>query len=312
MLRLSRKSSWWAALGVILAIPEALAHSQGLTAGPPSGAPEAGVRMVAEGSITLDGRLDEPGWAHAPAIDLIQQDPHPGAPTPFRTEIRLLADGKHLYLGVTCVDPDPGRLSLHSLARDSDQTHDDHLTIVLDPFDSQRLGYVFQVNAGGDRTDGLISPASSLPNYDWDGIWNAKVRRTADGWVAEIEIDTQSLQFPHGVDRWRMNVQRYVPREQLSLQWAGITLDANIFDLSRTGHAHRGRDLAAGARPGRPALCAAASGQPSWQHRGTGGRRFAIQRHPEPCRHPDGQSGFCRGRSGYPAGQPDALFAVLP
>jgi hypothetical protein len=235
MLRLSRKSSWWAALGVILAIPEALAHSQGLTAGPPSGAPEAGVRMVAEGSITLDGRMDEPAWAHAPVIDLIQQDPHPGAPTPFRTEIRLLADGKHLYLGVTCVDPDPGRLSLHSLARDSDQTHDDHLTIVLDPFDSQRLGYVFQVNAGGGRTDGLISPASSLPNYDWDGIWNAKVRRTADGWVAEIEIDTQSLQFRHGVDRWRMNVQRYVPREQLSLQWAGITLDANIFDLSRMG-----------------------------------------------------------------------------
>lgn len=220
---------------MILAIPAISAHAQGLTAGRLSGAPEVGVQMVPEGSIALDGRLDGPAWASAPVIHLTQQDPHPGAPTPFRTEVRLLADGRHLYLGVTCVDPDPGRLSIHSLVRDSDQKYDDHVTIVLDPFDSQRLGYVFQVNAGGGRTDGLISPASSLPNYDWDGIWNAKVRRTTNGWVAEIVIDTQSLQFPHGTPRWRMNVQRYVPREQLNLQWAGITLDANIFDLARMG-----------------------------------------------------------------------------
>jgi hypothetical protein len=106
---------------------------------------------------------------------------------------------------------------------------------VLDPFNNHRLGYVFQVNAGGARTDGLISPASSLPNYDWDGIWNAKVQRTLDGWVAEIRIDSHSLQFPHHIDRWSFNVQRYVPRGQVSLQWANITLDSTIFDLARMG-----------------------------------------------------------------------------
>ena len=236
MIRLSGKSFRLAALGVIFAIPAAFARTQGLPAGHPSGAPEVSVlHMVPEGTITLNGSLDGPAWAHATVIRLIQQNPHPGAPTPFRTEVRLLADATHLYFGVTCVDPDPSRLSIHSLARDSDQTNDDHITIVLDPFDNPSLGYVFQVNAGGARTDGLISPASSTPDYDWDGIWNAKVWRTADGWVAEIEIDTQSLQFPPGVNRWRMNIQRYVPRKQLSLQWAGITLNANIFDLSRMG-----------------------------------------------------------------------------
>ena len=234
MMRVTGKSSRLAALAVILVIPAATARAQGVTARRAPVAPEVRVRRVPEGTITL-GQMDEAAWANAPAIQLVQQDPHPGAPTPFRTEIRLLADHTHVYFKVTCIDPDPNRSSIHSLARDSDQTHDDHVTIVLDPFDSHRLGYVFQVNAGGARSDGLISPASSLPNYDWDGIWNAKVQRTVDGWVAEIEIDTQSLQFPHGADRWGMNVQRYVPRKQLSLQWAGISLDANIFDLSRMG-----------------------------------------------------------------------------
>src|SRR6185437_5053250 len=78
-------------------------------------------------------------------------------------------------------------------------------------------------------------PASSDPNYDWDGIWNAKVRRTATGWTAEIAIDVRSLQIRKGADVWGLNIQRYVPRDQLSLQWTGISLDASIFDLTRTG-----------------------------------------------------------------------------
>jgi hypothetical protein len=150
--------------------------------------------------------------------------------------VRILADHDgHLYIGVDCIDPDMARLSVHSLERDSDQTHDDHVTLVLDTLGTHRLGYVFQVNAGGARTDGLISPASRDPSYDWDGLWNARARRNANGWSAEIEIDTRSLQSRPNLRRWGLNVQRYVPREQLSLQWAGISLDASIFDLSRMG-----------------------------------------------------------------------------
>lgn len=190
---------------------------------------------VASGAIALDGALDEPAWRQAPTLKLVQQDPHPGAPTPYATEVRLLADRTHVYVGVTCVDPAPDKLSVHTLERDSEQDYDDHITLVLDTFGTHRLGYVFQVNAGGARTDGLISPASRDPSYDWDGVWDAAVRRTATGWTAEIAIDSRSLQFRQGTDRWGLNIQRYVARDQLSLQWTGITLDARIFDVSRMG-----------------------------------------------------------------------------
>lgn len=191
--------------------------------------------QVPQGAIVLDGALDEAAWRQAPVLKLAQQDPHPGQPTPYVAKVRVLADRDHLYFGVECTDPDTTRLSVHTLERDSDQTHDDHITIVLDTLGTHRLGYVLQVNAGGARSDGLISPASSDPNYDWDGTLDAKVQRTATGWTAEIAIDTRSLQFPPDITHWGLNVQRYVPRDQLSLQWTGISLDASIFDLSRVG-----------------------------------------------------------------------------
>jgi hypothetical protein len=178
---------------------------------------------------------DEADWARAPVGVLTQQDPYPGEPTPYPSEVRVLTDRLHLYVRVHCVDPDLSRRSVHTLERDSDQSGDDHVTIVLDTFGNHRVGYVFEVNAGGARTDGLISPAAQDPSYEWDGVWDAKVQQVEDGWNAEIAIDARSLQFRRGLDRWGFNVQRYVPREQLKLQWANISLDASIFDLARTG-----------------------------------------------------------------------------
>lgn len=206
-----------------------------MSVGDPSATSPGMVAAPIHGTIPPNEMPGGEAWARSSAIVLTQQDPHPGEPTPYRTQVRVLTDRTHLYLRITCVDPNFSRRSVHTLERDSDQTNDDHLTVVLDTFGNHRIGYVFQVNAGGARTDGLISPASADPSYEWDGIWDAKVRQTADGWLADIVIDTRSLQFRKGVDRWGFNVQRYVPRDQLSLQWANITLNSQIFDLSRMG-----------------------------------------------------------------------------
>ncbi|HET7064259.1 MAG TPA: DUF5916 domain-containing protein [Rudaea sp.] len=191
--------------------------------------------MPASDGLTPDAMPDDADWARAPALELTQQDPDPGGPTPYRTEVRVLTDPLHLYLHISSVDPEFSRRSVHTLQRDSDQAGDDHVTVVLDTFGNHRVGYVFEVNAGGARTDGLISPASPDPSYEWDGVWDAHVRRSAEGWIADISIDTRSLQFRTGSDRWGFNVERYVPRDQLKLQWAAITLDTSIFDLSRVG-----------------------------------------------------------------------------
>lgn len=190
---------------------------------------------VTDHDIHLDGFLDEVGWQNAGVIaDLTQQDPRPGEPTPFTTEVRVVVDAHALYIGFLCRDPDPSRIAIHTMKRDGDMKGDDTVSVVLDPVADGRRGYIFQINAAGARLDGLVSGPESM-STDWDGIWDAAARRTPEGWSAEIRIPTQTLRFKWGVDRWGFNVQRYVARNQTNLRWSGISLDATFIDLQRAG-----------------------------------------------------------------------------
>jgi len=204
----------------------------------------AAATPVPAGAVTLDGRLNEAAWRDAKVFELTQQDPHPGAPTPYTTEVRVLADGQHLYFGFANSDPELESLAVHTLQRDDEQENDDHITIVLDTLGGRRLGYWFQVNAGGARTDGLNVNATTDDN--WNGIWDAAVQHMSSGWTAEIAISAQSLQFNSDLTAWGLNIGRYVARDQLSLRWTGITLDADIFDLRRAGTLHGISDLKRG------------------------------------------------------------------
>lgn len=184
---------------------------------------------------------NQAAWLAAPIITLTQQNPNPGAPTPFATTVRILRGQQHLYFFIVCTDPDPSRIGVHTMRRDGDQSGDDNVMIVLDPFGQQKLAYVFQVNAGGAMADGLISPGylnatTNTPvDYSWNGYWRAVEKRTATGWIAEIAIDTQSLQFDGRRNSWGLNINRYVPRDQLTLAWSGINLNASATNLQWEG-----------------------------------------------------------------------------
>ncbi len=188
-----------------------------------------------EGRIHLDGALDEPAWRSAGVIrNLTQQDPHPGQPTPYATEVRVLVDDENLYIGVICHDPDPAAIAVHTMQRDGNLYGDDTVAVVLDTFGDRRRGYELEINAAGARLDGLISGPDNV-STDWDGIWNARTRRTPDGWTAEIEIPAQTLRFTPGAPSWGFNVQRRIARDRITLRWAGATLDARLSDLRRAG-----------------------------------------------------------------------------
>lgn len=192
-----------------------------------------------DGIIQLDGVMDEAAWRTAGVIaNLTQQSPKPDEATPFRTEIRILVTSHHLYFGITCIDPDPARIVVHTMQRDGNMTGDDTLSIVLDTFRDRRTGYLFEVNAAGARLDGLISDpnAEGGPSLDWDGIWNVSARRTPIGWTAEIALPAQTIRFSRSTGDWGFNIERYVAREQLTLRWTGTTLDARLLDMRRAGN----------------------------------------------------------------------------
>jgi hypothetical protein len=194
----------------------------------------ATVRQNTSPEISLDGRLIEAAWRDAPVLRLTQQSPKPGEPTRYQTEVRIIVTTDKLYFGFICHDPEPQRIAVHTMDRDGDTSGDDTVSIVLDTYGDRRTGYFFQINAAAARIDGLISGPDGL-SRDWDGIWDAGTQETPDGWSAEIVIPTRTLSFGRGLTRWGLNVERFVPRQRLTLRWASPTLDSSLYDFTRAG-----------------------------------------------------------------------------
>jgi hypothetical protein len=214
----------------------ALALADGAATETPS-APER-PRLVAGAlaAVRLDGILDEPAWGQAPAIDdLTMVEPRQGASPTGRTEVRVLAGPKALVFGIRCLDPDPSGIVSFTKERDGDFDSEDHVAVVLDPFQDGRSGYVFAVNPGGARFDALVNPGGESVDQRWDGEWEAGTRRDASGWTVEIRIPIETLSFGRGLDAWGFNVQRRVQRLQEIDRWASPRQDYSVFQPSRAG-----------------------------------------------------------------------------
>ena len=184
--------------------------------------------------ITIDGVLDEPVWSTAPTIgDLIQRQPAPGRPPTERTDVTLLTDRDHLYIGVVSYDSDPRRIIGTQMARDASLGADDRVEILLDTFRDQRSAFYFATNPSGALVDGLV--ASGQLNAEWDAIWNVRTSRTDEGWIAEFAIPFKSLSFPAGRTVWGFNIARHVYRKLEEARWSGARLDTQFNQVSEAG-----------------------------------------------------------------------------
>ena len=185
----------------------------------------AAIRLARTDIVRLDGRLTEDVWRRAvPATGFRQLDPNNGAPATEVTEVRIAFDDRRLVLGIVCFDSDPAHLHRNQMQRDQSLAADDRFMLALDTYLNGRTGYYFEINPSGAMGDGLIVPgtgggSANNVNRSWDGIWDARVSRTADGWSAEIEIPFLTLTFDPGAPAWGINFQRTVRRLNEESLW---------------------------------------------------------------------------------------------
>jgi hypothetical protein len=189
-----------------------------------------------EGAIRLDAVLDEPDWSGAPAIEeLVMVEPRQGERPAGRTLVRVLAGPRMLVFGIRCENPVASEIVSFTKERDGDFESEDHVVLVLDPFQDGRSGYVFAVNPGGARFDALVDPGGESVDRNWDGEWEAATARDAGGWTAEVRIPIQSLSFKRELSAWGFNVQRRIQRLQETDRWASARQDYSVFQTSRAG-----------------------------------------------------------------------------
>lgn len=183
----------------------------------------------------IDGRLDEPAWAQAAVIrDFVQVLPREGDPPSEPTEVRLLYDERHLYLGIRCFDSDPAGILARQMRHEGSFLSDDTVAFVLDPFRQQREGYFFMVNPVGARTDGLVEDRERV-NVQWDTVWWARARIDEEGWAVEVRIPFSSLSFDPRSDTWGFNIERTIRRRQERVRWAGVSRAREISYLPQQG-----------------------------------------------------------------------------
>jgi hypothetical protein len=169
--------------------------------------------------ITIDGRLTETDWGQCPvASGFLQVEPNQGDSTFFQTEVRILFDAEHLYIGAYCRDTlGYAGVRVPDLRRDFDFFTNDLFSVSIDGFYDQRSAMAFQVNPYGALRDLLVFD-DRLFDRDWDGIWTAATQVSDSGWTVEMAIPFATLRYSAPDDSatvqvWGIQFTRIIRRE---------------------------------------------------------------------------------------------------
>ncbi len=160
--------------------------------------------------LRVDGALDEEVYTRiSPMGGFIQAEPAEGEAATEKTDIWVLFDRDTLYLVAKCWETRPDRLMANELRRDHNNIiQNDNIAFILDTFYDRRSGVVFETTPIAARLDVQFA-TEGQSNYDWNPVWDVKVKRTEQGWTVEAAVPFKSLRYRQGQHQvWGINVRR--------------------------------------------------------------------------------------------------------
>jgi len=182
------------------------------------------------GSITIDGNLDDTGWQGvARASNFSEQFPNRGRKAPVETEVMLTYDDENLYIAFICYDPDASSIRTSWSDRDI-IWNDDYMGIIFDTYADGVWAYEIFVNPIGLQGDGM-QVTSGGEDMGFDLIFDSRGVVTDSGYQVELAIPFASLRFPDKPEQlWKATFWRTRPRESRSTSsWANIPENSNCW-----------------------------------------------------------------------------------
>ncbi len=171
-----------------------------------------------EGTLHMDGRLDEPIWQQADvASDFTQFEPVEGEAPTFRTEVRVVYGSANVYVGARMYDDDPEGI-IRILSRRDEINKADRFWFYVDSYFNRKTAFVFAVSAAGVLADGIVDDTrrrgfGPTVDFSWDAVWEAHVAVDEDGWSVEMRIPYSMLRFPEKDEQvWGVNFRRQIAR----------------------------------------------------------------------------------------------------
>jgi len=193
---------------------------------------------LASGPISIDGRLNDPSWAEAiPFSGFIQSKPDAGFPATDATEVRLLHDANHIYIGAICSISSPDDLTITSLERDYESLNSDAFGVAFDTFLDRSSSFMFFVNPKGAVRDAQSFDDARIRDLAWDGILEVRTRIDSTAWTVEIAIPLTALRFDPTREEqvWGANFFRRVRSKDEDSFWAPIDRRYKVYTMSKAG-----------------------------------------------------------------------------
>lgn len=189
-------------------------------------------------NIVLDGRLDDSIWQVAPRIqNFTQRELFVDQPASERTEVAVAYNNDFLYIAVWCYDSQPNAIIAKELRRDFNYEIDDNFIVIIDTYKDKRNGFMFVTNPNAARSDLQVFNNGGSVNAFWNGVWNVKTTRTAQGWFAEFEIPFYTFKYRNGIDKqeWGINFERNIRHKREQVLWQGWSRNNRIFQVNQAG-----------------------------------------------------------------------------
>jgi hypothetical protein len=193
------------------------------------------VRIDPSEAPVIDGDISDAVWAKGAVIDdFKQRSPNPYEPGTERTVVRILYDENNLYFSFYAYDKNPDQIVVRNMQRDGALYTSDSVMIYLDPAQTRRNAYNFEVAASGGRQDALeLNNTEELTA--WDTIWQARARVVSDGWVAEVVIPFKSLSYDPKQTTWGFDLARRIYHKNERVLWSGFNPALEFTDVSMSG-----------------------------------------------------------------------------
>jgi hypothetical protein len=177
---------------------------------------------VDEGSIKLDGSIDEAVWSTvAWSGDFIQYQPDEGKAPYQPTQFKILQDDKYLYFAARAFDQQPDSI-IERLSR-RDEFPGDWIEINIDSYHDLRSAFSFTLSVSGVKGDEFISENGNHWDDSWNPIWDLVTHIDSLGWTAEARIPFSQLRYGNQADPvWGIQVQRRIFRKEERSTWQSI------------------------------------------------------------------------------------------
>ncbi len=136
------------------------------------------------GEITIDGALDEEGWARSARVSFVNNQD--GEPTQYPTELRLLRAPENLYFGFTCHDPNAADLP-------TGEGETDSVEIFLDPQHDEDSYYWWQIDIAGRVLDWRFPGGGEPADEQWESGVEVATQQLDDRWIVEVRVPRASM-----------------------------------------------------------------------------------------------------------------------